>query len=377
MCSNICPSGAISMEEGLHGFIYPRIDGEKCINCNLCVKRCPANTKGQTECTMKNIYAAWNISKDIRKKSTSGGICSLLENEILKANGAVVGVEWDEDFCARHTIAFNNKQTEAFRGSKYVQSNTGNVYSKVGELLDSGKKVLFAGTPCQIDALKSFLKNDYEGLFTVDFVCHGVPSHHCFKRFLSEISSENNKQIDDVKLRYKAPYWDYCSVRIDFEDGSHYQRYTVDDPYFTLFNIGYSLRESCHSCKYTSLNRVGDITLADFWGYQPKNFKMADYNKGISLVAVNTQKGEYLMEQIKEHMNYESETLEAAIRTNKSFQEPYVVPENQLNGFWDDYEKGFSIHELCKKYVSEPFKLPNLLFLRRMKNKYRWVIKQK
>lgn len=92
MCSNLCPKNAITMKKGEHGFTYPHIDGDKCINCGLCIKKCPANTEKQTECTMKNVYAAWNVARDTRKKSTSGGVCSLLENEILKDGGAIVGV---------------------------------------------------------------------------------------------------------------------------------------------------------------------------------------------------------------------------------------------------------------------------------------------
>lgn len=377
MCSNLCSKNAITMKKGEHGFTYPHIDGDKCINCGLCRKKCPANAEKQTECTMKNVYAAWNVAKNTRKKSTSGGVCSLLENEILKDGGAVVGVKWDADFQAKHSLAFDEEQAEMFRGSKYVQSDTGNIYIRVKKLLENGKKVLFTGTPCQVAALKSFLGKDYSGLFTIDLVCHGVPSYDCFKRFLNEISSEYNKKITNVRLRYKSPYWDYCSVRIDFEDGTDYRKYTVDDPYFTLFNIGYSLRESCHTCKYTSSHREGDITLADFWGYQPSGFKMRNYNKGISVVAVNSDKGKILFDRIKSLLNFETVSLESALKTNKSFSEPYAIAKEKLNDFWNDYDNGLSTDKLCKKYVTKPFRLPNLLFLRRLKKRYNWVIKHK
>lgn len=376
MCTNICPRKAITMNDGAHGFVYPSINPDKCINCGLCAKKCPANTEKQTKSTMKKVYAAWNTEKTTRKKSTSGGICSLLENEILKDGGAVVGVKWSENFSAEHSIAFNNKQAEAFRGSKYVQSKTGDIYLKVRELLESGKKVLFTGTPCQTAALKSFLGKDYNGLFIVDLVCHGVPSYDCFIRFLNEISTGYNKKISNVRLRYKSPYWDYCSVRIDFEDGTHYQKYTVDDPYFTLFNIGFSLRESCHNCIYTTTHREGDITLADFWGYVPSGFKMRNYNKGISVFAVNTDKGSILFDKIKKYLNFEAVSIEAALKTNKSFSEPFVIAKEKLDDFWNDYTNGLSIGKLCSKYVTKPFKLPNLLFLRRLKKRYNWVIKQ-
>lgn len=377
MCSNICPKNAISLKKGVNGFIYPGINDDECINCGLCVKKCPANSDKLMDSTMKKMYAAWNTEKLMRKKSTSGGISSLLEDEILKDGGAVIGVKWGENFCPEYSVAFNQEQAEAFRGSKYVQSNTGDIYLKVRALLDGGKKVLFTGTPCQIAALRSFLGREYEGLFTIDLVCHGVPSYDCVKRYLNEASNKYGSKVCNVRMRYKSPYWDYCSVRIDFENGKKYQKYTVDDPYFTLFNIGYTLRESCHNCKYTTVHREGDLTLADFWGYIPSGYKMRNYNKGISLVAVNSDKGNELFERIQKHLNFEVATKEAALKTNKSFYEPYVIADDKLADFWQNYNEGVSIEELCRKYVINPFKLPNLLFLRRLKNRYNWVIKRR
>lgn len=373
MCSNICPTNAIEMEDGKHGFIYPHINGDKCINCGLCRKKCPANAEKQIECTMKRVYAAWSTDKKNRQNSTSGGIFSLLAKAVLQGGGAVIGVRWGKDFCPEYAVALDDKQVAAFRGSKYVQSNTGDIYRKAKQLLEDGKEVLFAGTPCQVDALKAFLGKSYTNLFTIDLVCHGVPSYECFKKYLDEVS--NKKQIVGVNLRYKSPYWDYCSVRIDFKDGTHYQKYTVDDPYFTLFNIGYSLRDSCHKCKYATVHRVGDITLADFWGYQPSGFKMRNYNKGVSLVAVNTSKGDELFGRIKGSLNYELTTKDAAMRTNKSLSEPYDLPKERLSAFWEGYEHGEFIEQLCAKHVTSPFRLPPLLLLRRLKKRYSWILK--
>lgn len=376
MCSNICPHSAIEMRGGQYGFMYPYIDEKKCVDCRLCIKKCPANKERKYDCTMQEIYAAWNKFKSMRKRSTSGGVCSLIERDILKDGGVVVGVRWDDNFCPEHAIAVTSKEAEKFRGSKYIQSNTGEIYIHVKRILDEGRKVFFSGTPCQIAAVKSFLGREYSNLYTMDVVCHGVPSYSCFKKYLDEITPDD-KAISNIRLRYKSPYWDYCSVRIDFLDGSHYQKYTVDDPYFTLFNIGYTLRESCHNCRYTTIHREGDITLADFWGYQPSCFKMMDYNKGTSVVAVNSGNGRELFEKIKAELVYEKVSLEDAMKTNKSFSESYVVPDDMLEAFWNDYEEGMTTKELCKTYVPKPFRIPSLLFLRRLKNRYRWVIKRK
>lgn len=378
MCANVCPREAITMEEGAHGFVFPYIHSEQCIKCGLCAKKCPANVEKQYESTIKNVYAAWNKKRSTRIKSTSGGICSLLEDEIFHDGGVAVGVKWGEAFCTEYAVACNAEAAEKFRGSKYIQANTGDIYLRVKGLLDAGKEVLFTGTPCQVAALKAFLGEDYSGLFTIDLICHGVPSYACLKKFLDELSSEYGRKVNNVRLRYKSPYWDYCSVRVDFENGARYQKNTVDDPYFILFNIGFSLRESCHTCRYTTIHREGDITLADFWGYRPSGFKMRDYNKGTSLVLVNTDKGDELFERIKGKICFETSSVGTALTTNNSLTKPFSPPYDALIKFWDDFDGGeLSTEELQRKYVPKPFKLPNLLFLRRLKRRYSWVVKSK
>ncbi len=375
MCTNLCPSDAIKMTKGVHGFIFPEISADKCTGCGLCAAKCPATSEKKTKNTISNVYAAFNKDRKTQKKSTSGGIFTLIANEIIRDKGLVAGVRWNESLCPEHALTDNADILTEFRGSKYAQSNTKSIYTDVKQALNIGRTVLFSGTPCQVAALKAFLGKDEPNLFTVDLVCHGVPSHELLERYLSETA--RGRQIKKVNLRHKSPYWDYCSVRIDFARGKRYQKYTVDDPYFTLFNIGYSLRESCHTCKFTTTHREGDITLADFWGYLPSSAKMQNFNRGVSLVAVNTKKGEELFNRISKYINFEKKTHEAALQTNKSLSEPFTLPKESLEEFWKDYETGMTVDALCKKHVKKPFKLPKLLCLRRLKRKYSWVLKHK
>lgn len=310
MCTNICPKNAIKMERDECGFYYPKINEERCITCTMCRKKCPANAEGNKESSITSVYACWNKNKKIRKKSTSGGVFTLLAQNVIKAGGAVVGVRWDESFQPIHTIVENEQDIELLRGSKYVQSKTEDIYNKVKVLLDARRQVLFSGTPCQNAALRSFLGKDYDKLICIDLICHGVPPYDLFKRYLAERAK--GREIKNIVLRNKNPYWDYSEVKIEFSDNSKYEKDTIDDSYFTLFNFGYSLRSSCHDCQYTNLARWGDLTLADFWGYKPTTGKMLDYNKGISLVFTNTKKGENIFNSIKEKLNYEESTIEKA-----------------------------------------------------------------
>lgn len=376
MCTNICPNQAIEMRRGTHDFVFPIINAPLCNECGLCQRKCPANQKTITEKNVQQVYAAWSKNKKVRKRSSSGGVFSLLAEALLGDGGVIAGVKWTGNFNAKHCVIEKTADLPLLNGSKYVQSNTADIYSKIKSLLDGGRKVLFSGTPCQNHALKMFLGKEYNSLYQIDLVCHGVPSYEMLRRYLSE-RSNGSKTVSEVRLRYKNPYWDYCFVRVDFTDGTYYKKYTVDDSYFTIFNLGYSLRERCRHCKYTNTNRYGDITLADFWGYRPDNFKMRDFNKGTSLILINSEKGQTLFDSIDKNLICEKRTIDQAIKGNKALIMPFSPPQNDVNDFWIDYEKGMAVEELCKKYVPNRFTLPNLLWLRRLKAKYFGVIKKK
>lgn len=377
MCVNVCPKKAIRMVKDVNDFLYPKINNELCCQCGICQKKCPANDVTNVESNVKKVYAVWNKNKTVRKKSTSGGVFTLLAESILKKGGIVAGVKWNGNFLAEHCIIDTYSDIYLFNGSKYVQSNTKNIYYKVKDALQAGQKVLFSGTPCQNHALISFLGKKYANLYQIDVVCHGVPSAEMLNKYLNEVTNKGAKKVKNIRLRYKNPYWDYCSVKIDFTDGSFYSKYTVEDSFYTLFNIGYSLRESCHTCKYTNLHRQGDVTLADFWGYRPKNFKMRDFLKGTSLILINSTKGQELFNTIKTSICYEQSTINQAQKGNRSLSQPFEINPSEKKAFWNDYEQGMSVMSLCKKYVPNPYKIPKLLWLRRIKARYGWAVKRK
>ncbi len=374
MCSNVCPKNAITMKKKENGFIYPEINESLCVHCHLCEERCPANCSLESNPTEPQAFAAWSRDREIRRQSTSGGVFSTLAKYVLNQGGAVVGVRWTENFNAAHVMIEDISELSMFRGSKYVQSDTGDIYKQVLKQLNTGRLVLFSGTPCQNHALKQFLKREYNNLLLVDVVCHGVPSQEMFLKHQQEVN-QFGVPIQNIRLRYKNPYWDYCNVRIDFQNGQSYQKTTMDDAYFNLFNIGYSLRQSCHSCKYTSTDRCSDITLADFWGYHLKSFKMRDYQKGTSLILVNSPKGKLALEKISTELVIERASLDEAVSGNKSLKEPFQLAPEKEAAFWEDYRGGMTVSELDHKYTQGTFHLPNLLFLRRLKNRWRWVKK--
>lgn len=373
MCYNLCPVGAITMQNGMNDFLFPKIDESVCIKCHQCVNKCPANQPIELQETVQNTYAAWNKDIVVRKQSSSGGVFSVLAKHILSNNGLVVGVAM-QGIEAKHIVVSKLSELSLLNGSKYVQSDTGEIYKIVKEFLEKGKTVLFSGTPCQVHAIKQFLGKEYDNFLGVDVVCHGVPSLTMLQKHLKEIGGE--RKTKSIKFRYKDPYWDYSYVRVEYEDdGETYQRLTVDDDYFHLFNIGFSIRQSCHECHYTSTHRQGDITLADFWGYRAHNFIMNNYFSGISLILVNSEKGKKLISSIKSKLQIEISSLENAKRGNKCLVEPFKLPDDVLNQFWIDYNNGLSVLELSKKHYPKKFVRPKFLLLRHIYAKYSWIVK--
>ena len=298
-CSNICPKEAIKMNLDGNGFIFPEIDQEKCIQCKLCEKTCPrlsllkCNVAGQT------YYAAYSKDLEVRKHSSSGGLFSAISDYIIDNGGYVVGVKENEDLSLSMEIVSTKEERNRFRKSKYVQCLTGNIYSAVKEKLDEGKLVLFTGLPCQVAALRLFLRKDYKNLICVDILCHGIPSEALFKDYIEWKEKKANKKI--VKYNFRDRHnelgWKKTVFSAEYSDGSKEIIDSRYDYFFGLFYRDIGHRDSCFKCVHRNINRPGDITLGDFWNVE-KFFPDIDTFNGVSLLIVNNDKGKDLIKRI-------------------------------------------------------------------------------
>lgn len=340
-CFNICPKGAIEMKTSEDGFKYPIIDKDKCINCGLCRKVCPVLNSKTTE---KKVYAyaCYNKDEKIRINSSSGGMFNLIGSYIIENNGIVFGAKYDSNFNVVHDYVSNKKDLSKFMGSKYLQSNINDNYKKVKEFLKEGKKVLFTGTPCQIEGLYSYLGRDYDNLYTQDIICHGCPSPKVWKKYLDSF----NEKIIQINMRNKENGWNDFSMKMDFENKSFNLSHNIDK-YMYFFLANFSLRESCYNCSFKKKYRKSDITLADFWGIDNVKPELND-DKGISLVLINSKKGSELFEEIKNKLIYEEVNFEKSISYNTAMTESCAMPKKRKQ-FFKDLDK-ISFDKLYKKY---------------------------
>ena len=306
------------------------------------------------------VYAAWTKDNTVRLKSTSGGVFSVLSEYVLKNGGYICGaiLDYSNDTpVVKHIVTNSRKTVELMRGSKYVQSDLGNSFSYIKELLLSNNLVLFSGTPCQVAGLKRYLGNNTQGLITVDILCHGVASPLIFKNYCQEQQELYNSNITDISFRFKKPGWIVFSMKMKFENGKNYISDKFHDKYLVGFLNDMYPRRSCQICPYTSLSRQGDFTLADFWGYKSENYRMRNDEKGISIVLVNSDNALAIWNKICMNMKYEEHPVKDIIGGNRSFQQPWAR-NIQSEAFWDVY------HKHGWKTASELYCLPGKLSIK-------------
>ena len=242
-----------------------------------------------------------------------------LSEIILNDGGIVFGAGFDKNWRVIHTSAQNLDELENLRGSKYVQSQIGDVYRKVRAALKT-KKVLFSGVPCQCAGLKHFLGGDHENLLTVEIICHGVPAPAFWENYIDELGYAHD--VTHVNFRDKRNGWSPINVSINFTDRGHTFDNINNNLYTRFFMRNLSLRPSCSSCKFRFPNTQSDLTIGDAWGVNDFFPDMFD-KRGVSVVVLHTDKGKKFFER----MNLKKKPVRFvdAIRKNKLFITPTVA----------------------------------------------------
>lgn len=295
-CKSICPQKCIAMKRDEEGFLYPKVDQEKCINCGLCEKVCPVKNAKKSE-KMQHAYVFQNSDDKVRRESTSGGAFTAIAEDVIKKNGVVFGVQFDENFKVVHGKAETIEDLGKFRNSKYVQSEVGNTFLEVKQYLDAGRMVCFSGTSCQIEGLKNFLKKDYENLILVDVVCRAVPSPLIWEKYL-ELKKKENENIKNIRFRDKFYGYKYSNFTIsDKNDKVTYHRGVESDPYLRAFFSNICDRPACYECKFKKLERESDITIWDCFEVE-KYAPSLDDDKGTTRILTNSEKGRKIIEEL-------------------------------------------------------------------------------
>lgn len=312
--------------------------------------------------TVLNTYAAYSKNINIKMASSSGGIFSLLAEEIINRKGIVYGVSMSQD-CkyAEFMRVDTHSDLAKLRGSKYLQARVGRTYRKVKLDLESELTVLFTGTGCQISGLKNFLGKEYSNLYCVDVICHGVPSPKLWKEYVEYNEKQQNKRLVSINFRCKDDSWIDFGIKRKDEGKKELYISKDKDPYMLMFLRDYCLRLSCYECLAKN-DYKSDLTLADFWGIDKVAPELND-GKGTSLVIIRTEKGKKLFKNIKNEIVFKEVSYEDGVRNNKAEYSSADRPEER-NYFFDDLNVK-SFEEMIIRYGTPT----PMSFKRKIKNK--------
>lgn len=299
---------------------------------------------------MTKAFSAYSTNSQIVKESSSGGIFTLFAIEIISKGGVVFGAAFDDNWNVHHIQIDNKEDIGKIRGSKYVQSDLGNTFIKIKKIIKSGQIVLFCGTPCQVDGLLLFLTNvPKDNLYTIDIVCHGVPSPKIWQKYIYEKKDILRK----ISFRNKRYGWKTYSLRFDYNNGTYKSKIFTHDRYMQAFINNLTLRPSCYNCKSKGIVRKSDITLADFWGIEKISGGVNNIN-GVSLLLVHSKKGDEFLHGISDNaIDMKEVPIDIVPTLNPSavFVAKKPLKRDALFKNIDNY----SFDELYKKYIKKNF----------------------
>jgi len=355
VCFNICPVKAITMEFDHEGFLYPVINKTVCNKCGLCYIYCPEINLVATTKRPEYCYAATHSDEKILMQSASGGAFSAIVQSFNNRDTIIFGAVYDTYNRVCHQGGYSEAMLPLLRQSKYVQSDIRSTFIDVWASLTQNKQVVFSGTPCQIAGLKAFLRTDFENLFCVEILCHGVASPKVFSEYLNALEEKQGQKILKVTFRNKKQgkgMWEDFLTTFYFKDG------IIISDRFDLFTQGFLqrlfLRKCCESCAYAKEDRVGDVVVADFWGLK-NNRPDLFTNKGVSLIIPITNKANNVIEKMKDFMVMNKLNIELAIEGNRVLQGP-AKANDRRNDFFRIYME-LGVIKALATYVYVPPKL--------------------
>lgn len=363
-CENICPAKAITMQFNAEGFSVPVVNAERCIDCKLCEKICPHLTERDREMQVAedNVAAVYRKNQSRYREYTSSGICNAIAKQVLACGGMVCGCVWNEKMEAEHILTDNPNDIARMSYSKYVQSDMKSCYTQMEQALKQGVQVLFCGTPCQVAAVKRYMRREYSNLFTIAIVCHGVPSPKVWKAYKERLEAEKKAKMINANFRYKGKYgWITPFTCYTFDNGEQMKKLSfTEDPYVIAFGADILHRNTCYTCGYKGSRSEADIVAGDFWGCSSRLLS-ASKNKGISAVIVHTEKGREMLASLENVFVVQASTSAQMSAENK----PAFVPVKYnpaREQFYRVFRETGSVEPMFAMFNRRKYKIKRVLY---------------
>lgn len=315
-CASICPKHCITMSEDLEGFDYPIVDSELCINCHLCEKVCPVKKLPKSEFDNYTICIQ-NKDERVRSRSSAGGLIGAVYRATFDRKGIAFGVGFDSDNITRFMSAesidecFNKK----IFASKYVSAELDDVFLKVKQELSTGRLVCFAGLPCQVAGLKSYLGEKPANLWLIDLTCYGVPSRKLYREYIEFLEFKYRQKVYDIRFRDKTFGYAAPTMCVELENGKVKSQNFAVKSFLRCFFSDIASRPSCYECPYKTVDRVSDLTIGDMRSIHRFIPEMDD-DLGTTVAYVHSENGEKILNAIRDSVRMSSIPIEGVLTTS-------------------------------------------------------------
>ena len=359
VCEDVCPKHCISMAKHANGFLYPQIDQNTCIDCKLCQYTCPEHKIIKLPVN-PHLYAARAVNESDWNRGSSGGLFGILATNIIKVhNGIVYGAAFDKDLKLRHVRISSLDDLMPLCKSKYITSDIRGIYKQIREDCKAGAYVLFCGTPCQCAALRKLLNKDYDNLLIVDFLCHGVPSLDLWQKSIVEYGRKHKAKIINFIFRAKPSkprknadhYFDITLIKPNGKKIVKMGRPSWEFPFYYHYTRYLGFRPSCYDCRYCTQDRMGDLTIADFWKLERL---LPDVNPAdrYSAIVVNNEKGENWLEAVKDRLWIKARPVDDLIKLNPTYTRGTMITHESVQSLADLERLPFE--EYAKRHMTAP-----------------------
>lgn len=360
-CASVCPNKCIEMYQDEYGFYRAKVNLGSCIDCGKCISVCSMHRDTHLKQNSPlSAYAAYCRNTEILLNSSSGGIFSSIAKVVIANNGVVFGSAFDDNMMLRHIMIDSLDNLSLLRGSKYLQSHIGDIYHDVKQQIKRNVPVFFVGTPCQVSALYSTLQNRPSNLLTADLICHGTPSPDLFKGYLKHLESVHRGKIIGYNFRSKEKSNSRMSytVKLTLQTGRKIKQVFLDgdeEPYTMRFISNALQCESCYACPYANLDRPGDITLGDYWGYETAHPELSKI-KGVSLLLINTVLGKKWVEELQDIELIKTYPKQYLEKNKHLLMSPVKHPDRDM--IYEQFKKnGFSKSFFHNTFLPRGYKL--------------------
>lgn len=271
----------------------------------------------------------------------------------------IYGAALTEELDVRHIRVKYSDGIEKLKGSKYVQSDISKVFNSIELDLTCERYVVFAGTPCQVEGLNSYLEKkciDKSRLLSIDLICHGTPQRKFWAQFINLLHEKVNGSIKEIHFRYKSESKKKKSSLVYILEGGK----VVNKPkelytYMRLFSRNLTLYDRCFNCPHRNkeINRPADFTIGDFWGVSEviPSFKKI---LGVSLVIPHNEKAQGVILNMSPN-NRDIMIEECKTDKWKEYNHNLIVQTRKPKGyseFWNDFNT-ITFEELIKKWEKE------------------------